>query len=211
MDYSPGLAGRKEGAIYTAYGADPDTTLSKPNAGRSWLIPVIVVASVCALVLMGIGGFLLFNPMSIGSGVSQGSTQPPSTGSEEEAIRQVVRISNELQIRAWRELDTELLRETYTGEILAENIAIIKELKSKNMYAVPENLRLDILEVRVQGNRATVRTVEEWKVTYYKQGSNKVVEAKQPEVLTETYHMVKHNGRWLIDRIEFQQGEPPPD
>jgi hypothetical protein len=87
---------------------------------------------------------------------------------------------------------------------------MVQELKQKNMYAVPENKRLDILDVKVEGDSATVRTLEVWTVTFYKSGDNTPIQSKGPDTLTETYYMVKQNGAWYVSRLVIDQNPGTP-
>ncbi len=215
-EFTPGMAAHRQEATYVRYTGTSAAELDRTAPPRSWLLPAIIVASVLLLALGAVAGYLAvtnrwnlaFAPVHPAAPTAT-AVQLPTSGSEEDRVRETVRISNELQIRAWRELNPDLLKQTYSGQVLAENLNIIQQLKSQNMYAVPENLRLDILDVRVQGNQAIVHTVEEWKVSYYRSSDNKLVDTKGPDVLSETYYMVKRDGNWYIDRIEFQEGQPP--
>ncbi len=173
----------REGGMYVPYGTEAQTHIEKTSSSRSRAIPVIIIS---AILLVGLAAFLLFGQK------------------EEDRVKQVVYTSNEEQIKAWRDLDVEVLRGTRTGAVLAENIAYVEDLK-KNLYAVPVLGNLDIKEVKIDGDTATVSTVETWSVTFYNRQDNTVLETKPPQTLDETYHMVKQNGKWLVERLEFDE------
>lgn len=177
----------KEGGMYVPYGTEATTHLEKANRAPTRISPIIVVAGALLLALAGLTAFLLFSP------------------TEEERVKQVVHRSNEEQIKAWRDLDIEVLKGSRTGPVLAENIAYVEDLKKKNMYAVPVLGSLDIKEVKIEGDSATVRTIETWSVTFYNRQDNKVVDSQPPQTLAETYFMVKQNGKWLVERLDFGQ------
>ena len=147
-----------------------------------------------------------------GSGTAGGGTTGGGTtaGGEEEKVRDVIRRSNEQQIQAWRELNTDLLKDTYTGQALDENVNMVTQLQKQGMYAIPVNQRLDILNVSVKGDTATARTLEVWTVTFYTKADNKKGDSKGPDTLNETYHLVKQNGKWLISSLDIAGDGPTP-
>jgi len=174
----------KEGGMYVPYGTEAKTHLESADSPRSRVMPVIVVAAVLLVGLVGLTAFLL-------------------TPTEEDRVKQAVYQSNEEQIKAWRDLDVEVLKGTRTGEVLAENIKYVEDLKQKNLYAVPVLGSLEIREVKITGDTATVRTIETWSVTFHNRRDKSVVEAKPLETLAETYHMVKQNGKWMVERLDI--------
>lgn len=213
---APGLSSFKEEAAYTPYSTEAVRHLEQPGKGRSSLMPVVAVAAAGLLFLVGLSGYLFLSGSNTRSvqvqaplpNTTPGANPSSSPSSEEEAVKEVVRRSNEEQIAAWRNLDTEILKGTRTGKVLSDNVQMVEELRRYGMYAVPENLQLDILDVTVTGDRAIVRTVEVWKVTFYKKSNNGKIESKGPDTLTETYYLVKENGRWLVNKLEIDSELP---
>jgi hypothetical protein len=216
----PGASGRKEGATYAPYVSGSVGALEKPRETRSWLMPVVVVAALVVLGLVAAGAYLVSNTASrtTGSAGSSGSTSSsqgqgsklPGSASEEDKVREVVRVSNDEQIKAWRDLDEEVLKGTRVGKLLDENIDMVRQLKASNLYAIPVNERLDIVEVKVEGNKATARTIEVWTVTFFQKSDNKKVESRGPDTFTETYYLVKQeDGRWMINNLIID-GEGTP-
>jgi hypothetical protein len=212
--YTPGASARREGFTYAPYGPEAVQQLEKPARTRSWLVPAIVAAVLVLLLLAGVSAYLLVlnkTPAPATGSAPSVTTPLPANASEEDKIKAVVRQSNDDQIKALRNLDTEVLKSTYTGEVLAQNIAMVNDLKQQNMYAAPVNKRLDILDVKVDGDTAIVRTLEVWTVTYYTKGDNTPVKSMGPDTLTETYYMVKQNGSWFVSRLQIDEGTPTPN
>jgi hypothetical protein len=217
--YSPGTPGRKEGAAYAPYTNEAAARLEKPRSERSWLIPVIAGAALVMIVLLGIAGYYLLNtrdqvtqPVQSAPPTVQllGCKEPPAGASEEERIKYVVCVSNEEQIKGWHDLDTEILKGTRTGQVLQENVAVVEELKRQDMFALPANHRLDILSVKVEGDTALVKTIEEWSITFYRQSDDSKVRTEGPDTLKETYHLRKQGGKWLIYLMEYEKQEVTP-
>ncbi|MEO6457416.1 MAG: zinc-ribbon domain-containing protein [Chloroflexia bacterium] len=194
----------KEGGMYVPYGTEAETHLESVGSPRSRVMPVIVVAAVLLLGLAALTAYLLISPKP---NTVVASCDLPVSPTEEDRVKQAVCLSNEEQIKAWRDLDVEVLKGTRTGEVLTENIEYVEDLKKRNLYAVPVLGSLEIREVKITGDTATVRTIETWSVTFHNRQDKSVVETKPPETLAETYHMVKQNGKWLVERLDF--GENP--
>lgn len=194
-------APRLASGAFAPYEGGAVRQLERPANQRTWLMPVLI-AGVAALVLLTLGGAYLL--------LSRQQTSTVNQGAEEENVKQTVRVSNDEQIKAWRELDTEVLKGTRIGDVLQENIDMVELLKQNNMYAVPVNQRLDFLEVQINGDRATVRTVETWTVTFYNKDTKDVVQQNGPDTLRETYYMVKQNGKWMVNKLEIDETQPAP-
>jgi hypothetical protein len=191
---------RMQGGAFAPYEGGAVRQLERQGSQRAWLMPVLI-AGIAALVLLSLGGaYLLLNRQ-------QASTV--NVAQEEALLKETVRVSNDEQIKAWRDLDTEILKGTRVGNVLQENIDMIEMLKQNNMYAVPVIERLDFVDVKVNGNTATVRTIETWSVTFYNRDTKAVVQKNGPDTLHETYYMVKQNGKWMVSDLEIEEQEKP--
>ena len=195
--------------MYAPYSADAARKLETQKPQRSWLVPSVIGAGVLLLVLLLLGGVLLFAPKN-GSTNSAGTgpQSAPQGATEEETIKNVIKQSNDEQITAWRNLDPEVLKGTRTGQVLDENIQAVQELQSKNMYAIPVNKSLDFGDIKVEGDNATAKTVEVWTVTFYSKSDDKVILATGPDTLEETYYLVKQDGKWLVKSLDIKKRDP---
>ena len=122
----------------------------------------------------------------------------------------MVRLSNDEQIKAWRDLDENILKGTRIGQVLTEQVDMVQQLRQNGMFAVPENVELTFLSVDVKGDTATVRTKEVWNVTFYRMADKKQIEKRGPDTLTETYTLTKHDDKWMISKLEFDEAKPSP-
>ncbi len=210
-NYAPPPSARAQGGAYAPYGSDAARPLEKPATQRSWLMPVVLASAAVLLLLALGGGYLLLNNKTNTTSGSIVSTLP-ANASEEDKVKEVVRLSNEEQIKAWRDLDPDVLKGTRIGQVLDENIQMVQMLKSRDMYAVPVNQSLEFVDVKVQGDNATVRTIETWTVTFFKKSDNTAIQKNGPDTLHETYFMVKQNGKWFVKQLQIdgQSGSPPP-
>jgi hypothetical protein len=204
---------RGEGGTYLPYAPEVVRTLEEKRPGRSWLIPAVVGLAVVLVVLVAVGGYILLSGRdNQPGGTPSGNGQvAPSGGSEEEIIKEVIRKSNDEQIQAWRELNTEGLSGTRTGQVLQENIDAVEQLRARDMYAVPVNHRLEFGKITINGDQATAETIEEWTVTFYQRSDDKMIEKDGPRTLSEVYFLVKVDGKWLISELIITDApEPTP-
>jgi hypothetical protein len=205
---------RGEGGTYLPYAPDVVRTLEEKRPERSWLVPAVVALAVVLVVLVAVGGYILLTGRGDGApgGTPSGNGQvAPSGGSEEEIIKEVIRKSNDEQIQAWRELNTDVLRGTRTGQVLQENIDAVEQLRARDMYAVPVNHRLEFGKITINGDEATAETIEEWTVTFYQKSDDKMIEKDGPRTLSEVYFLVKVDGKWLISELIITDApEPTP-
>jgi hypothetical protein len=213
--YVPGASSRKEGAAYMPYSAGSAAPLEKPKESRSFLMPIIVVAGLVLVALAVFSGWLVLNNKPnnnpVGAGQSPSpvptaaaqATKVPANAPESDKVKEVIVTSNNEQIKAWRDLNSDILKGTRIGQVLTEQQQMVQQLKDGNMYAIPVNVELTFLDVKVNGDTATVRTKEIWTVTFYRKDDNKKIESRGPDTLTETYTLVKQNGKWLINKLVF--------
>jgi hypothetical protein len=201
-NFAPTAAPKAQGGAFAPYEGGAVRSLERQGTQRTWLMPVLI-AGIAALVLLTLGGAYLF--------INRQQSQPSNVSvTEEEAqLKDTVQRSNDEQIKAWRDLDTEVLKGTRVGSVLKENVDMVDMLRKNNMYAVPVIQRLDFVDVKVSGDTATVRTIETWSVTFYNKDTKKVVQQNGPDTLHETYHMVKENGKWMVSELEIVG--PPTD
>jgi len=210
----PVTPGGTGGGTYAPYSPEVARKLEAQKPERSWLLPSVGAAAILLLVLIAVGGYLLLAPKNSGSSTdnssaSGGQSAPPASGSDADTIKNVIKQSNDEQITAWRNLDTDVLKGTRTGQVLQDNIQAVQDLKNSNMYAVPLNKSLQFGEINVNGDTATAKTVEVWTVTFYSKDGNKVVNSTGPDTLYETYHLVKQDGKWLVSTLDIVQNPAP--
>jgi hypothetical protein len=216
---------RGEGGTYLPYAPEVVRTLEDKKPERSWLIPSVVALALVLLALVAVGGYMLLNgrnavgvtsaqpgaPSGVQPGTGRNQPQTPAGSSEDGIIKQVIRLINDEQIKAWRELDTTVLNGTRTGQVLQEKIDAVEQLKARDMYAVPVNHRLDFGKITVNGDHATAETIEEWTVTFYQRSDDKVIDKDGPRLLSEVYYLVKQDGKWLISQLDIRNvPEPTP-
>jgi len=224
---------RRDTGTFLPYAAAGAAGVDKPKDQRAWLIPVIIGAAVVLLGLVLLSAYLVISnrtstPTTAGAPTQSNGpaggpvanpneslmaepspTALPPNASDEDKLREVIYRSNENQILSWENLDTEVLKKNYTGPALDENISQVQELKQQGMYAKPKNQKLEILDVKATGDQAIAHTQEEWVVTFYNKADNKQI-SQQSYSLSETYHFVKQDGTWYINKLDIPDTTPTP-
>lgn len=233
-DLPPGLGERSGEATYVPYATDVVRELEQPKSNEKWLLPTILVAGGLLVVLVGVTIFLWLgnNSSNPGNGASNlnalSASTPipgltvlneamklpcvlPSGATPEQEVMYTVCRSSEEQIKAWHDLDSEVLKGSRTGSDLQDNIAKVEQFKTDNQYADPVMHNLVITGLKLDKTEAIVKTAEVWSVTVYKKADNSVVEKSGPSSYAETYHLVNLNGKWYVDKVEFENLPRPGD
>ena len=212
---APTQANPTTGGTYVPYSTDAAKQLQAGTPRRPWLVPAIVIGALALLVLVGVSGFLVLNgkqasPSSAVS-VSGCSSLVGQTNSSDvnTMLKAIICQSNDEQIQAWHDLNTDILKGTRTGQALSDNIQAVQELQSKKMYALPVNKSIKFGAVSVTGNTATVKTEEIWSVTFYNKDNGQTLQTQGPDTLEEMYHFVKQNDKWLIESVDIVQTNVP--
>ncbi|HKP51236.1 MAG TPA: zinc-ribbon domain-containing protein [Chloroflexia bacterium] len=222
----PPNAGENGGqATFVPYTSDVTNKLEKEKPGNSWLKPTIGVAAAILAILVVVTIYLLLanNSSKPGLGVA-GQPEalvfpkevplpcslPAGATAEQEIIYTVCRSSEE-QVKAWRDLDTEVLKSSRTGGDLELNIREVEELRAKNQYRDPVLHRLVIVAMTSDGATAQVQTSEVWSVTTYNKADKSIVNQKNKATYAETYQLVKQGSKWFVEKVEFNNTAVPGD
>ena len=65
------------------------------------------------------------------------------------------------------------------------------------------------VDVTVTGDTAIAHTQEKWTVSYFNKANNALI-TRQSYSLSETYHFVKQNGTWYINKLDIPDTTPTP-
>ncbi len=203
------------GGTYVPYSADAAQQLQAGTPRRPWLVPAVVIGALALLVLVGVSGFLVLNgkqasPSSSASAQGcSGLAGQTNSSDQNTVLKAIICQSNDEQIQAWHDLNTDILKGTRTGAALSDNIEAVQELQAKKMYALPVNKSIKFGDISATGNTATVKTEEIWSVTFYNKDNGQTVLTQGPDTLQELYHFVKQNDKWLISSVDIVQTNVP--
>jgi len=189
--------------------------LEKQKPGNSWLTPTIGIAATILVLLVGATIYLLLANSPSGRAalvfphqVALPCKLPDGATTEEEIVYTVCHSSEE-QIKAWRDLDTEVLKGSRTGRDLELNILEVEQMRTGTEAKDPTLHKLVIMAVKSDGTTAQVQTSEVWSVTTYRKADKSIVDQKKAITYAETYQLVKQGSKWFVEKVEFI-GTPAP-
>jgi hypothetical protein len=122
-----------------------------------------------------------------------------------------VNYANVLYARALRSLNTQELPNAWTGEALNEVRGIVAGLRSSGRYGTPELRSIALEELRIEGNRARARTLENWLYQERALLTGRVQLEENQWVINE-YVLDRQGGSWFVSRnvVTRTPGPLPP-
>ena len=123
------------------------------------------------------------------------------TGAEAE-LRVVVAKYNNALIEAYKNQLFKPLKEVADEEeVQMVNIFISSYLQG-NQVMDAELLKMDFKEIKIEGEKATVRTSEEWSYRWIHYKTMREIEPRKNIRYEILYYIVKKDGRWLVKKVE---------
>jgi hypothetical protein len=136
---------------------------------------------------------------------------PPSNPCDRRGVVATVNYANVLYARALRSLNTQELPNAWTGEALDEVRGIVTGLRSSGRYGTPELRSIALEELRIEGNRARARTLENWLYQERALLTGRVLLEENQWVINE-YVLDRQGGSWFVSRnvVTRTHGPLPP-
>jgi hypothetical protein len=136
---------------------------------------------------------------------------PPSDRCDQRGIIATVNYANVLYARALRSLNTQELPNAWTGDALNQVRGIVADLRSRGHYGTPELRSISLEELRSDGSRAHVRTLENWLYQERALLTGRVVVEENQWVINE-YVLDRQGGSWFVSRndVTVTPGPLPP-
>jgi hypothetical protein len=134
-------------------------------------------------------------PTPAGSPVATGTV---TLDAEREAVRNVVRVSNQVWAEAvGRGGNTQKLNTVFGGSWLAIITKQVNDLRANNQYreAVLTDIRYEEITI-LTATTARVKTTERWNDTLRGASGNLIV--TNPPVVAQTYSLQRIDGKWLV-------------
>lgn len=147
-------------------------------------------------------------PLPLGGPTPRIAPLLPST-CDPRAVVVAVNRANVLYARALRTWDGSELPAAWSGEALAQVRGYIQDLRGRGVYSTSELRSIVLEELRINGNRATVRTLENW---LYRENSRFTgrVTYQQDGWWANRYEMEQQGGVWRVARNEVVAASGPP-
>jgi len=134
---------------------------------------------------------------------------PPVPSCDRRAVVATVNRANVLYARALRALDTRDLPLAWGGEALNQVRGYVADLRAAGRYATPALRSIELQALRVDRNRAVVRTLENWLYEERDLFSGRPVVRDEQWVIND-YELDRRGAGWVVVRNDVY-GAPWPD
>lgn len=122
--------------------------------------------------------------------------------SENKEIKTAIARYNNAITEVYKNQNFELLKKTATENEVEKISAIINAYLQANEIMESEIIGINYIEIKEGGEKAAVRTSEEWKYRWVNYKTGKEVETWKHARYDMLYHIIKKDGGWLVDRVE---------
>jgi len=137
---------------------------------------------------------------------------PPSDRCDQRGVIATVNYANVLYARALRLLNVDELPNAWTGDALAEVRGYVATLRASGRYATPELRSISLEELKTDGTRARVRTLENWLYQERALLTGRVLLEENQWVIND-YALERRGGSWFVSRNDVTLTPaplPPP-
>jgi type II secretory pathway pseudopilin PulG len=165
--------------------------------------------------LAGILGIALV--LAIAAGVVIWRAQAAARQQQEIALLTAIRLGNNAQIRAQRDLNPGPLETIFAGEELENQRRTIDLLKESNAYAISlmDDQEFGPITISGDGSRAEVRVTEDWANEFFEKGSGRCLlrrpRHRVPQTVSLETKVIEGQARWFITRIKVEAEGDLPD
>lgn len=130
-----------------------------------------------------------------------------SCSSESVELKNTVIAYNKMLAEALAKPDPSIMEYFATSPERSRIGSYIVYLEKDKKILVSELTDIEFLEINVSndGNRSTVKTRELWKFHYVDSSSRKSISGEESLRYENTYHLVKKENHWLVDRIDARE------
>lgn len=122
-----------------------------------------------------------------------------------------IRLAGDIWARAFFELNTEILENSFKDEALKRGQAEIENLKNNFIYLALQrhDIQFEQFSVSADGERAQVHVTAVWEVTVYRVDTTLCVNYYPPYEEPQTIYLEKDERGWMVYAIEFDNESGP--
>lgn len=133
--------------------------------------------------------------------IHSGCSSDPLSGQKAE-LKTVIAKYNTALIEAYKNKNFDYLAQVATEDEIKKIGIVINSYRQAGQIMESELHRIDFGEIKTQGDKADVRTSEDWSYRWvdYKTGAE--AEPRKSIHYEILYRMVKKDGKWLVEKIE---------
>lgn len=127
---------------------------------------------------------------------------------EETSLKIVIAKYNNAVIEAYKNQILMPLKEVAVeDEVRRIDITVSTYLRGNQLMEADLH-KIDFKDVRIEGDKATVRTSEDWSYKWVNYRTKKEVEPLRDIHYEMTYYLNKIDGKWLVEKVEeLKEGE----
>lgn len=127
---------------------------------------------------------------------------------EETSLKIVIAKYNNAVIEAYKNQILMPLKEVAVeDEVRRIDITVSTYLRGNQLMEADLH-KIDFKDVRIEGDKATVRTSEDWSYKWVNYRTKKEVEPLRDIHYEMTYYLNKIGGKWLVEKVEeLKEGE----
>jgi len=127
------------------------------------------------------------------------SNEPPDQQSE---LKTIIAKYNNAIVEAYKNQNFEYLTQVATEEELNKIGIIINSYRQSDQIMEAEIRKIDFREVKIDGDKAVVKTSEDWSYRWLNYKTGQEVEPPQDIHYELLYQVIKKDGKWLVDAVE---------
>jgi hypothetical protein len=127
-----------------------------------------------------------------------------SSGSEAEkqSVLETVKKYNSMMRRAYLEANLNLMVSVTTEDQMRKLFPTIQALQVANSFMIANQNRFIVKKISVKGDRASVKTEEEWVYWWQNKDTMKITKPEKTITYMIEYVLLREDGHWKVDDLE---------
>lgn len=120
----------------------------------------------------------------------------------EALLKIVIAKYNNAVIEAYRSQNFEPLKQAAAEHEIDKIGVIINAYRTENQIMESDIKKIDFKEIRIEADKAYVKTSEDWSYRWINYETKQEVEPLKDVRYELLYHLIKKGGKWLVDKVE---------
>lgn len=120
---------------------------------------------------------------------------------QKEYLKRLIAQYNNAVVVAYSDQDFELLKGVASDEEFRKIYVIVAGFLQGNRIMEADIKRIDYKEIKIEGDKATVKTSEDWSYRWVNYRARQEVEPLKEIHYEMLYYLIKKDGKWLVDEV----------
>lgn len=133
--------------------------------------------------------------------ILSGCASNPADNREAE-LKTIIAKYNNAVIEAYKSQNFEYLKQVATEQEIDKIGVMITSFLQANQIMEAELHKIDFREIKIQGDKADVRTSEDWSYRWIDYKTGQEVEPLKDIHYEMLYHLIKKDGKWLVEKVD---------